>query len=168
VIPPNPGTTRIEREHFLLHAPFQWMAVPAEDSAANPLEFEFRNKTLPEQLIVTVLLARAPFDERTRRSVAEDLVTKRLKALAQISNGHAVHSPVDYRSGSGQVEARCVAVDEPQRVRSAFVVRVAPAKVVTVALTRYFLEEVGGPFDMAAGLIFDMLQVKSPDTPPPT
>jgi len=41
----------------------------------------------------------------------------------------------------------------------AFVVRVAATKVVTVALTRYVLEEVGVPFDVTAGLIFDMLEV---------
>jgi len=32
------GVTRIEREHFLLHAPFQWVAVPGD----KPLEFEFQ------------------------------------------------------------------------------------------------------------------------------
>jgi hypothetical protein len=94
------------------------------------------------------------------------LVSKRLAAIADVSNGKAVHSPVDFRGGSGQAEARCVAVDEAHRVRLAFVIRVASTKVVTVALTRYFLEEVGVPFDVTAGLIFDMLQVKNPNGPP--
>jgi hypothetical protein len=39
---------------------------------------------------------------------------------------------------------------------------VAPTKVVTVALSRYFLEEVGSPFEAYAGSIFDFLQVKNP------
>ena len=34
---------------------------------------------------------------------------------------------------------------------------------MTVALTRYVLEEVGVPFDVTAGLIFDMLEVKNPN-----
>ena len=56
VPPPNPGTTRIERDYFTLHAPFEWKAVPP----TGELQYEFRNQTLPEQLIVTVLLARDP------------------------------------------------------------------------------------------------------------
>ena len=113
---------------------------------------------------MTVLLARAPIEgDDARRAVAQDLASKRLDAIARVSNGKAVHSPVELRGGSGQAEARCVAVDEAQRVRLAFVVRVAATKVVTVALTRYFLEEVGVPFDVTAGLIFDMLEVKNPN-----
>jgi hypothetical protein len=63
------------------------------------------------------------------------------------------------------MEARCVARDEPQKVRFAFVVRVASTEVVTVELTRYFLEDVGTPFQTYTGLIFDFLQVKDPGGP---
>ncbi len=156
--PANPGVSQIEREHFLLHAPFQWVAVPGD----NPLEFDFRNQTLKEQLMVTVLIAREPFTGPTRRSVAEDLAKKRLSALASISNGRAVHSTPQLQSGSDQVEVRCFGRDEAQQVRIAFVIRVAAAKVVTVQLTRYFLNEVGLPFEAYSGAIFDFLKIKNP------
>ena len=159
--PEKPGVTKIEREHFLLHAPFQWVAVPGD----NPQEFEFRNQTLREQLIITVLLARERFSEPKLQPLAEDLANKRINALAKISNGKAVHSPLQPRTGSGQAEVRCTGYDQSQKVRFAFVVRVAPAKVVTVALTRYFLEEIGGPFDAYVEPIFDLLQVKNPGGP---
>jgi hypothetical protein len=156
--PGNPGVTKIEREHFHLHAPFQWVAVPGD----NPLEFEFRNQTLREQLIVTLLLPREPLAAAKLQMLAEDFGNKRLSALATLSNGRAVHSPLRIQSGSGQAEARCLGADDSHKVRFAFVVRVAPAKVVTVALTRYFMEEVGSPFDVYASSIFDFLQVKNP------
>ena len=159
--PGNPGTTKIDREHFLLHAPFQWAAVPGD----NPAEFEFRNQTLPEQMIVTVLLAREPFGVAQLQPLSEDLARKRLNALATISNGKAVNSPLRSQAGSGQAETRCFGQDALQKVRFAFVVRAAPAKVVTVALTRYFLEEVGSPFEAYAGTIFDLLQVKTSGSP---
>jgi len=159
--PGNPGITKIEREHFLLHAPFQWIAVPGD----NPHEFEFRNQTLREQLIITVLLAREPFSASKLQPLGEDLANKRIKALATISNGKAVHSPLQPRTGSGQAEVRCTGYDIAHKVRFAFVVRVAPAKVVTVALTRYFLEEVGSPFDAYAETMFDLMQVKNPGGP---
>lgn len=154
----NPGVTKIEREHFLLHAPFQWKAVPSD----NPLEFEFRNQTLAEQLIVTVLIARTPLAQAQVQQVASELAEKRLNALRTISNGHATHSPPRIQTGSGQAEVRCVGRDDPQKVKIAFIVRVAPAKVVTVALTRYFLEDVGAPFEAYSDTIFDFLQVMNP------
>jgi hypothetical protein len=162
--PGNPGVTKIDREHFTLHAPFQWLAEPGD----NPLEFEFRNQTLREQLIVTVLLAREPFDAAGLQPLAEELANARLRALDTISNGQAVHSPLRLQSGSGQSEARCVGRDDPQKVRIAFVVRATPVKVVTVALTRYFLEEVGTPFEAYAGSIFDFLRIKNSGGSAPT
>jgi hypothetical protein len=128
----------------------------------NPLEFEFRNQTLREQLIVTVLLTREPLGPSQVESAATELEETRLGALRTISNGHAVHSAPQLQTGSDQAEVRCFGRDEPQKVRFAFVVRAAPAKIVTLALTRYFLEEVGSPFQAYAGSIFDFLQVKSP------
>jgi hypothetical protein len=153
----NPGVTKIEREHFLIHAPFQWVAFPGD----NPLEFEFRNQTLREQLIVTVLLTREPLGQSQVEELAMDLANKRLNALRALSKGKAVHSPPQLQRGSGQAEVRCFGGDDPQKVRFAFVVRTTPAKVVTVALTRYFLDEVGSPFQAYAGSIFDFLQVKN-------
>ena len=150
------GSTQIDREHFVLHVPFQWVAVPGD----NPLEFEFRNQTLREQLIVTVLLTQQPADAATRRSMAERLASLRLRGLDTLSNGRAVHSPVKFQTGSDQAEARCAGRDDANKVRFAFVIRATATKVVTVALTRYFLEEVGAPFDAYAGLIFDLVQVK--------
>ena len=158
VVPPpgNPGTTKIDREHFLLHAPFQWVAVAGD----NPLEFEFRNQTLPEQLIVTVLLTPNPLDQTQLQQVAKDLAEKRLDALRTVSAGHAVHSAPQIQAGPEQAEVRCFGQDDSQKVRFAFLVRAAPAKTVTVALTRYFLDEVGTPFEAYCGIIFDFLQVK--------
>ncbi len=149
-------TTRIEREHFLIHVPYEWKAVRGDD----PLEFEFRNQTLPEQLIVTVMLAGKPLLEQTLRSAVERLVELRLAALAELSRGKAVCSPVGYQSDSGQVEARCTGVDEPNGVRIAWDIRSTKNKIVTVALTRYSLEEVGAAFEIYAGIIFDLVQVK--------
>lgn len=152
------GGTRIERKDFQLHIPFDWVEMPSE----KPLEFEFRNTWFKEQLIVTVLLCREPLDETKRQRLAEELVKIRLDALATVLRGQGIHSPVDFRSGSDQIEARCFGRDERQKIRFAFVIRVAAAKVVTVAVTRYFLDDIARPFDVYAGLIFDFLQVKEP------
>src|SRR4051812_5355488 len=97
-------------------------------------------------MLVTVLLTREPLGASQLEGVAKELAEKRINALRTISNGHAVHSAPQVQTGSGQAEVRCLGHDEPQQVRFAFVVRAAPAKVVTVALTRYFLEEAGSPF----------------------
>ncbi len=155
----NSGVTRIEREHFLLHAPFEWKAVPGE----NPLEFQFRNQTLPEQLIVTVMLAGTPFDHDELRPIAEDFAARRVEAYKQLSGGKAIASSVSIQSASGQVEARSIGHDEPNNVRFAWAIRAAPAKVVTIALTRYTLEEIGTPFPAYAGSILDFVQVKAPN-----
>jgi hypothetical protein len=125
----NPGVTKIEREHFLLHAPFQWVAVPGD----NPLEFEFRNQTLREQLIVTVLLPRDPLDQGQRHQVAKDLAEKRLNGICTVSSGRSVHSSPEIKAGAGETEARCFGHDESQKVRFGFVIRATPAKVITVA-----------------------------------
>ncbi|HZZ42859.1 MAG TPA: hypothetical protein VFE58_07965 [Tepidisphaeraceae bacterium] len=153
----KPGTTRIEREHFILHAPFEWIHIPGHD----PMQFEFRNQSLPDQLIVSVFLAREPFaDVAARRAMAKQLADKRIDAIRQLSNGKAVLSECSPSDGSTQTEIRCVGVDEPQRVRMAFVVRVTRTKVVTVSMTRYALDEPGHQFDVYSGLIFDFLQIK--------
>jgi hypothetical protein len=154
----NPGVTRIEREHFLLHAPFQWKAVPGDD----PLQYEFVNQTLREQLVATVMLPRETIQPEMFRKLAEELATGRWRALATLSKGRAILSPLQFQEASGQCEVRGFARDDAEKVRIAFVIRVAPAKVVTVALTRYFLDEVGNPFEVGAGLMFDLLQVKNP------
>lgn len=157
VVPPvNSGTTRIEREHFLLHAPFEWKAVPP----TKELEYEFRNQTLPEELIITVLLTRESLNEARRRSVVQDLTNARLGAIAKLSGGQAQHSAPQQNEGDGQCEMRCCGVDKSNGVRFAFVVRAAPDRVVTVALTRYLLEDVGTPFEVYCGTIFDLLQLK--------
>lgn len=156
VPPSNSGTTRIEREHFLLHAPFEWKAVPPTQE----LEWEFRNQNLPEQLIVTVFLTREPLDAPSRRSVVRDLTNTRLRAIAQLSAGQFEHPPPQPNDGEGQCEMRCAGVDKLNGVRFAFVVRAASDRVVTVALTRYMLEDVGVPFEAYSGTIFDLLQLK--------
>ena len=156
----SPDTTHIDREHFMLQAPFEWKAVPSDQ----PLEFDFRNQTLPEQLIVTVLLARERFSGLQLQQVAEQLSNTRLNALARLSEGKVVASPVNFMRGSGQVEARCIARDDANKVQYAWVIRVAPDKVVTVAITRFMIEEAAMPFDAYTGVIFDFLQVKNPGT----
>src|SRR5205814_467852 len=124
-----------------------------------PLEFEFRNQTLPEQLIVTVLLTKSllPLDHVER--LAHELMESRLKALRQLG---ASAGEVSRQGGSGQFEIRGIAKDETNKVRYAWTIRVAPAKAVTVALTRYILKEIGSPFELYAGTIFDFVQVKDP------
>src|SRR5690242_15934863 len=94
------GTTQIDREHCLLHAPFEWKAVPSDQ----PLEFDFRNQTIPEQLMITVLIARESFSGPKLREVAEQLTEMRIKVLSRLTEGRSVASPVQYQSGSGQVE----------------------------------------------------------------
>jgi len=147
-------TTSIEREHFSLQAPFEWKFVRSENS----LEFEFRNQTLPEQLIVTVLLTKALLSVDQLKVVGQQLMGTRLKALEQLG---ATGRVVSQQVGSGQFEIRGIARDETNKVRCAWVIRVAPAKAVTVALTRYMLEDIGLPFEMYAGSIFDFVQVKN-------
>lgn len=155
------GTTKIERDHFVLHLPFQWEAVPSTD----PLKLELWNKTLREQIIVSINLNRSPLSEAEQESTANGFARARLDAISKISNGQAVCSPVRIQKGNDQVEARCIGCDGSHKVRCAFAIRVTRTKVVTVALTRYFLEEIGKPFDAYADAIFDLFQVKSPESP---
>jgi len=150
----------IEREHFTLQVPFEWNEVPSDEQ----LKFEFRNQTLPEQIIVTVLLTKDRFSDARLRQVAEQLTNMRLDVAKRVSGGRAVASPAQFQSGSGQVEARCVIRDEVNNIRAAWVIRVAPAKVVTVALTRYTMQDLGLPFEAYSGLIFDLVQVKNSET----
>jgi hypothetical protein len=152
----NPGTTRIERGYFLLHAPFEWKAVPP----TKELEYEFWNQTLPEQLIVTVLLALEPMDAAHRRSVVQDLTNIRLGAIAKLSGSQAQHSAPQQNEGDDECEMRCSGVAQQNGVRFAFVVRAAADRVVTVALTRYLLDDVGMPFEAYCGTIFDFLRLK--------
>lgn len=114
-------------------------------------------------MIVTVLLARETLNEANRQAIVHDLAKKRITAINAISQNRATHSPVSVRRGPNQVEARYEGFDKLQGVRLAFVVRASPAKVVTVAITRYFLETVGAPFGDYAGTIFDFLELKCPE-----
>lgn len=155
------GTSRIERDHFVLHLPFQWEVVPSTD----PLTLELWNKTLREQIIVSIRLSRSPLGEAEQEATANRFVNARLDALSKLSNGQTSSSPVRVQKSNGQVEARCVGSDGSHKVRYAFVVRVARTKIVTVALTRYFLEEIGDPFDVYADTIFDLFEINSPESP---
>lgn len=84
-----------------------------------------------------------------------------MNGICTVSSGRSVHSSPEIKTGAGEAEARCFGHDESQKVRFAFVIRATPAKVITVAVTRYFLEEVGSPFETYCGIIFDYLQVKN-------
>lgn len=93
-------------------------------------------------------------------AAASRLVEVRQYAVTQLSAGKAPVAETALTSANGQVETRVIGEDVPNKVRSAFVIRGTSKKTVTVALTRYMLEEVGGPFAVYAGLIFDLLVIK--------
>jgi hypothetical protein len=84
----------------------------------------------------------------------------RRNAIAQLSSGKARVGETTLTNANGQVEARVIGEDVPNKVRIAFVIRATSKKTVTVALTRYMLEEVGGAFEAYVGLIFDLLIIK--------
>lgn len=153
----NNEITRIDREHFFLQLPFRWEILESEDAT----QLELRNQTLPEQIITTVWSTNEVLaDESARRTAVERVVANRLQALREISGGTEEHSAVTWNSGNSQIEARCIGMDQPKSVRFAFVVRADSTKIVTIALTRYFLDEIGHPFATYAEMIFDFLQIK--------
>jgi hypothetical protein len=90
----------------------------------------------------------------------QDLTNTRLGAISKLSAGQAQHSIPQQNEGDGQCEMRCSGVDKSNGVRFAFVVRAASDRVVTVALTRYILDDAGMPFDGYYGTIFNLLQLK--------
>jgi hypothetical protein len=148
--------TTIDRENFTVVAPFQWKLIPG----TNPSEFEFRNQTLPEQLMVTVLLFRESQAPDSLSSTAERLTAARVNAIRGLSNGKAAIEPVHLSQAPNQAEARCIGLDSDNKVRFAWSIRVTPQKAVTVALTRYALKEIGSPFAVYSGTIFDLVKVK--------
>jgi hypothetical protein len=153
--PDSNATTTAERPDFTLSVPFRWEAVPCDEG------YEFRNRTLPEQIIVTVVqhkreLAADELDEAIMR-----LVSIRRNAIGQLSAGKAVLSETTLTRANGQVEARVSGEDATNDVRIAFVIRGTPKKTVTVAITRYMLQEVGAPFAAYTGVIFDLLKIKN-------
>ncbi len=152
--PESDGTTTADRPDFTLRLPFRWEAVECEEG------YEFHNKKLPEQIVVTVLQHKRPLGADEFEDTVTRLVAIRRKAIGEFSAGKAHLGDTKATRSDGQVEARVFGEDAPNKVRLAFVVRGTPKKTVTVALTRYMLEEVGAPFETYAGLIFDLLKVK--------
>jgi hypothetical protein len=149
------ATTTADRPDFTLSVPFRWEAVPSQEG------YEFRNRILPEQIIVTVLQHKRDLPADELEEAITRLVNIRRNAIGQLSTGKAVLRETVLTRSNGQVEARVIGEDAPNKVRLAFVVRGTPKKTVTVALTRYMLEEVGTPFADYAGVIFDLLKIKN-------
>ena len=153
--PDSNATTTAERPDFTLSVPFRWEAVPCNEG------YEFRNRTLPEQIIVTVLQHKRELAPDELEDSIMRLVTVRRNAIGQLSAGKAVLSDTTLTRANGQVEARVGGEDAANKVRLAFVIRGTPKKTVTLALTRYMLEEVGTPFADYASAIFDLLKIKN-------
>lgn len=149
------ATTTADRPDFTLNVPFRWEAVACDDG------YEFHNRTLPEQIIVTVLQHKREIAADELEQVVTRLVAHRRGAIRELSAGNAVLGETMVRRSDGQVEARVVGEDAPSKVRLAFLIRGSAKKTVTVALTRYMLNEVGAPFAEYAGVIFDLLQIKN-------
>jgi hypothetical protein len=147
-------TTTADRPDFTLSVPSRWEAVDCESG------YEFRNRTLPEQIIVTVLRHKREMGAAELDCVLERLVTARRNGIAKLSSGKARLGETSLRRGNGQVEARVLGEDPANSVRLAFVIRVTPRKSVTAALNRYSPAETGVPFDDYANTIFDLFQVK--------
>ena len=157
-VDPTPGdsdTTTADRPDFTLSVPFRWEAVPCDEG------YDFRNRTLPEQIVVTVLQHKRELAPDELEESITRLVAHRRGAIAQLSAGKAVLGETVLTHSDSQVEARVLGEDAPNKVRHAFVIRGTPKKTITVALTRYMLEEVGAPFPHYAGVIFDLLRIKN-------
>jgi hypothetical protein len=149
------GTTTADRPDFTLSVPFRWEAVP------NAEGYEFRNRVLPEQIVVTVLHHQRELGTEELADVITRVAGLRRKAIRELSSGQARLAEAPLRRGDGYVEARAIGEDTQNMVRLAFVVRGTAKKTVTVALTRYTLDEVGAPFEHYAGVIFDLLKIKT-------
>jgi hypothetical protein len=148
-------TTTAERPDFTLSMPFRWEAVPCDEG------HEFRNLNLPEKIIVTVLQHNRELAADELEDAITPLVTVRRNAVRQPSVGAVVLSETTVTRANEQVEARVTGEDAANKVRLAFVIRGTPRKTVTVALTRYMLDEVGASFADYAGIIFDLLKIKN-------
>jgi hypothetical protein len=148
-------TTTADRPDFTLNVPFRWEATPCDEG------YEFRNRTLPEQIVVTVLQHKRDLTADELEESVTRLVAHRRSAIAQLSGGQAVLGETVLKRSNSEVEARVVGEDAPNKVRLAFVIRGTPKKTVTVALTRYMLEEVGAPFADYVRAIFDLLKIKN-------
>jgi hypothetical protein len=155
MLPGSDATTTADRPDFTLSVPFRWEAVPSEEG------YEFRNQTLPEQIIVTVLPHKREMGVDELEEVVTGLVALRRKAIGELSAGKARVGETVLVHSEGQVEARVIGEDTPNKVRLAFVIRGTPKKTVTVALTRYMLDEIGAPFEDYARVVFDLLKVKT-------
>ena len=153
--PESSATTTADRPDFTLSVPFRWEAVPSQEG------YEFRNRTLPEQIVVTVLQHKRDLPADELEEAITRLVNVRRSAIGQLSAGKAVLRETVLTRSNGQVEARVIGEDAPNKVRLAFAIRGTPKKTVTVALTRYMLEEIGAPFADYAGVIFDLLKIKN-------
>jgi len=153
--PDSSATTTADRPDFTLSVPFRWEAVPCDDG------YEFRNRTLPEQIIVMVLQHKRELATRELEEAVTRLAAVRRDAIGELSAGKAVLGETLLTRSNSQVEARVIGEDAPNKVRLAFVIRGTPKKTVTVALTRYMLEEVGAAFADYAGVIFDLLKIKT-------
>ena len=149
------ATTTADRPDFTLSVPFRWEAVACDEG------YEFRNHTLPEQIIVTVLQHKRELASEELEEVVTRLVAHRRSAIGQLSAGKAVLGETELTRANGQVEGRVLGEDAPSKVQLAFVIRGTATKTVTVALTRYMLEDAGAPFANYAGVIFDLLKIKN-------
>lgn len=151
----NGATSTADRSDFTLSMPFRWEAVPCDEG------YEFRNCTLPEQIIVTIVQHKRELAVDELEEAVTRLVALRRSAIGQFSTGNAVLGETLLTRSDGRVEARVIGADAPNKVRLAFVIRGTTRKTVTVALTRYMLEEVGTAFADYAGVIFDLLKIKN-------
>jgi hypothetical protein len=135
--------------------PLRWEAVPCDEG------YEFRDRTLPEQIIVTVLEHKRDLTAEELEETVTRLVALRRSAIAQLSAGKAVLGETVFKRSNSEVEARVVGEDAPNKVRLAFVIRGTPKKTLIVAFTRYTLDEVGVPFAEYVGVIFDLFKIKN-------
>jgi hypothetical protein len=155
---PKPvDTTDVDQIHLSLRLPFEWREFPPD----KPFEFEFRNQKIPEQLLVTVMLAQSPFSNAQMNEIGEQLLSQRRDGVARLSEGKAILAIPTHQTKFGHLDVRCSASIEMQNIEYAWVTRITPSKVVTAALTRHTRKNLGIPFPTYAGaLIFDRFKVK--------
>ena len=149
------GMTKIDKPDFEITLPGMWHERPSDEGT------EFVNTSGGEQFVVSVLRCQKPLEMSELRPVIERLDLHRRNSLGTLSQGQAKCSPSQFRATDQEIESRFDGVDLQNGVQFSIAIRGCASKVLTFSLYRYSVADVGVPFTIYAGVIFDLLTVKS-------
>src|SRR5262245_12551203 len=121
---PDASPKWIDKPEFSLFVPFAWDELPLQGG------YEFRNRVLPQQLIVAI--HGRPVSAEQARTMFDDVVKLQLDTLRKLSQDRAQVRPVQVSETGGCVDAFFGGRDEAQGVRFEFLVRLSPTKIYNV------------------------------------